>query len=168
MSTDTGQDLALLQQISDLYAANETAREQALTEARNRVETRFDGKMHGRVRRVMNALGKRHGLAPLAWAHMHLDRKGYASLDAPEHLVTAMVLDPGAHRSEDEQNRADVALAERWATTLGLAPYDRQRHMPGALGWRGTVGGIEVDLWAISDRDAWEAGNQARYGGGRS
>ena len=57
-----------------------------------------------------------------------------------------------------------VAVVEAWATALGLE--HNAEATPGTTGYTGTVRGIQVQVWAVTDQgayDAYFAEARARY-----
>jgi hypothetical protein len=99
----------------------------------------------------LNQIGRDQGCVPLLWS-VEEDGAGSSVFDGRP-VISGMV---GAEH-------ADAAVPEvltAWATLLNLAADTTP--CPGTAEYRGTVAGLLVQVWGVTDRDVFEHGLGAR------
>lgn len=112
------------------------ARREALDRAFREVEDRFESDRQAWLTRTMDGYGRRveRTLLPLTW-----------SFDEATSTVTGQA---GAEYSDEQA----VQVAADWARVFGLASNPAATE--GTAAWIGTIGGVDVRVWAVSDRAA--------------
>lgn len=60
-----------------------------------------------------------------------------------------------------------AGVLSRWAGCFGLTRVADRPHLPYMVEYAGSIGGLDVRIWGITDRAGWEAVMSPR-GGGRA
>lgn len=133
MHTDTAD---LNQLISSGFAHLARARREALDRAFREVEDRFEADRQVWLSRTMDGYGRRveRTLLPLIW-----------SFDEATSTVTGQA---GADYSDEQA----VQVVGDWARVFGMTANAAATE--GTAEWVGTIGGVDVRVWAVSDRAA--------------
>jgi hypothetical protein len=122
--------------VNNGFAHLARARREALDRAVREVENRFEHDRQVWLSHTMDGYGRRveRTLLPLIW-----------SFDESTSTVTGQA---GADYSDDEA----VKVAAEWARVFGMTSTPPAA--PGTMEWAGTIGGVDVRLWAVADRAA--------------
>ncbi|WP_338600403.1 hypothetical protein [Saccharopolyspora sp. SCSIO 74807] len=94
------------------------------------------------LREQLERYATEHDLPQITWSMPHQDGHGAA-------------LRGQLARSDHPDDRARIVAGREWAEHLGLEAAP----VPGAhkQSWAGLVGGVLVEIWAITEMETWDA-----------
>jgi hypothetical protein len=113
------------------------------------------------VTAAMNKVGRTARCKPLSWEFQ--DR--YVRGDQPDAVGSYVIMLVGFAGAQYDDDEA-VTVATKWAKALALEMV--LTASVGARVWQGTVDDLRIEVWCVSDRDAFEADTVARLDPGAS
>lgn len=114
------------------------------TAARHRPDKVKPNALREAVGVAINAMGAKAGLRPLSWTHQ--------SMNEPTVLT--------GHASSGDYHASEIPeLVTTWAAFLGLLESETYV-VAGTMQYRGTVDGFKVNVWGVTDRQAFDSANK--------